>query len=236
MISSWLGDTPLETFRVMHYGKSPFAQPSTARDARDYLNWQTLADLLSAPTDPDVMVVRNGRLLNLTPPSTPAEFRNMFGGGCSFVVREAERHDAGIRSVADAFTIELEGTVTIQVFATPAETHGFGWHYDCEEVFIAQTAGTKEYFLRKNTVNPRPTIDSIPTDMHFERETGEIVACTLAAGDLLYIPRGWWHMGRAIDNSLGLSVGVLPPEARGNLTDEEVRLRGRHGSQKTARP
>lgn len=229
MISSWLGSTPLDEFLASNYGRAPLAQPGSATVASRYLGWQTVADLLSAPTEPDVMVVLSGRLLDVPAPRGAAEFRNMFGAGCSFVVREAERHDPGIREVAESFARELPGSVTIQVFVTPAETHGFGWHYDCEDVFIAQTAGTKEYFLRENTVNPEPTIDSIPADMQFEKETSGMMACTLAAGDLLYIPRGWWHMGRAVENSLGLSVGVLSDAARGALTDEEIRVRGRHG-------
>ncbi len=28
----------------------------------------------------------------------------------------------------------------------------FGWHYDFEDVFIAQTLGTKDYYFRDNTV------------------------------------------------------------------------------------
>ena len=40
------------------------------------------------------------------------------------------------------------GTPQVQVFATPAGTHGFGWHYDLEDVFIAQTAGMKDYYFR----------------------------------------------------------------------------------------
>ena len=46
----------------------------------------------------------------------------------------------------------MPGTAHVQLFVTPAETHGFSWHYDAEEVFIVQTAGVKDYLLRENTV------------------------------------------------------------------------------------
>jgi ribosomal protein L16 Arg81 hydroxylase len=110
----------------------------------------------------------------------------------------------------------FEGDVSIQVYATPAGYRSFGWHYDCEDVFIVQTSGMKEYLLRRNTVNPAPTIDAMPRDMRLELETSPAIACTLIAGDWLYIPRGWWHVAAAIENSLSISVGVLTPAARGS--------------------
>lgn len=174
------------------------------------------------------MIARSGKLLDVPVPRSRNAFLNLFSEGCSFVVREAERHDAGIRAIADSFERDMGGLVTIQVFVTPPGHFGFGWHYDCEDVFIAQTAGVKEYVLRENTVNPEPTIDAMPSDMQFERENSQLVACTMAAGDFLYIPRGWWHMGRATEPSLGLSVGVLSDRARGTLSIDRARQLGRH--------
>jgi ribosomal protein L16 Arg81 hydroxylase len=136
-----------------------------------------------------------------------------FRQGCSLVLRRCERHDDVLRSLATQVASEAEGDVSIQVYATPAGFHSFGWHYDCEDVFIAQTRGAKEYFLRENTVNPRPTLDAKPHDMHFERETTPIMASYLIAGDALYIPRGWWHVARCVEPSLSISVGVLSPDA-----------------------
>jgi ribosomal protein L16 Arg81 hydroxylase len=104
----------------------------------------------------------------------------------------------------------------VQAYATPGGFRSFGWHYDCEEVFIVQTSGTKQFSLRRNTVNPRPTLDAMPADMHFERETSApVIETTLIAGDWIYIPRGWWHIGRGVEDALSLSIGVLAEEARG---------------------
>jgi ribosomal protein L16 Arg81 hydroxylase len=86
---------------------------------------------------------------------------------------------------------------------------------DCKDVFIVQTSGSKDYRLRANTVNPRPTIDAMPRDMRFELERTPVIACTLLPGDWLYVPRGFWHVAHARDDSLSLSIGVLTPQARG---------------------
>src|SRR5690606_35223977 len=94
---------------------------------------------------------------------------------------------------------------------TPGGRHGFGWHYDAEDVFILQTTGRKEYSLRKNTVNPWPLMETLPANMKYERELMPLMQCLLAAGDWLYIPHGYWHMGRADEDAISLAVGVLAP-------------------------
>ena len=40
-----------------------------------------------------------------------------------------------------------------------------------------------------------------------------VVRCTLAAGDWLYLPAGYWHQSEAREESISLSVGVLSPAA-----------------------
>ena len=101
----------------------------------------------------------------------------------------------------------------MQLYATPAGHFSFGWHYDPEEVFILQTIGVKEYFLRPNTVHPNPVLETMPRDMQYERETPACFACTLVPGDWLYIPSGYWHKARAAEAALSISLGVFAPTA-----------------------
>jgi len=224
MLSTWLLGTPLESFLDAHLETSePFVQAGTAACAVPLLDWTTLARLLDARAD--VMVVRNGALRE-RPPADLAEARVLFDEGCSLVFRGCDAHDSGLRELATSFEREVGGEAAVQAFVTPASFRSFGWHYDCEDVFIAQTSGSKEYRLRRNTVNPAPTLDAMPANMHFERETSrQVLSCTLVAGDWLYIPRGWWHVGRAISDSLSISVGVLTPAARGSRPPREAGAR-----------
>jgi 50S ribosomal protein L16 3-hydroxylase len=216
LIRTWLADTALDAFLAEHFQQQPLVRPNTAAAAVPLLGWETLQSLLESR--PDVLVVRSGILhTGIEPPGFP-EARHLFRSGYSLVIRGCEEHDAGLRGLAEAFGRELAGEIAVQVFATPAGASGFGWHYDCEDVFIVQTVGTKEYRLRANTVNPRPTLDSMPRDMQFERETSPVLACTLIPGDWLYVPRGFWHRAFATEDSLSISVGVLSAQARGGST------------------
>jgi 50S ribosomal protein L16 3-hydroxylase len=215
VLREWLGDVPVEWFLDHHYQREPYVRANSAAAAVPLLGWDTVARLVERGAD--MYVVRNGALRAEAAPPTFAEARALFREGYSLVVRSCEEHDAGLRDLRRSFAAELGGEVWVQAFVTPAGFHSFGWHYDCEEVFIVQTGGIKEYFLRPNTVNPSPTRDRMPRDMQWGREdkSGPALAATLIAGDWLYIPRGFWHRAEAREDSLSLSVGILTPAARG---------------------
>ena len=215
MIRNWLAPTPLESFLATHFEREPFVQPSTARGAVPLLDWEVVGRLLEARAD--VMTVRKGRLVPDLVPAHLAAARAVLGDGFSLVIRDCDLHDRGLSELARTFEADIGGEAAVQAFVSPVGSRSFGWHYDCEDVFIAQTAGVKEYQLRRNTVNPAPTLDAMPRDMQYERETSTMVlACTLVAGDWLYVPRGWWHVGQAASDSLSISIGLLSDAARGS--------------------
>ncbi len=211
----WLSRVDTPAFRRQHFGKAPFAEPSGARDAVPLLTWKTVEAVLQSPLPLDVLMVRDGALLEQEPvPHSLQELRALFATGGSVVIRRAEDHDAGLRALGEAFGHRFGGPATVHIFTTPKGHHSFGWHYDCEDVFIAQTGGRKDYFLRKNTVNPHPRVSTMPRDLQFEQERTPIASCTLIPGDWIYLPGGWWHVARCVEESLSISVGVLGEHAR----------------------
>ncbi len=208
MLETWLGDVTTSQFLADYVGKRPLARPCTGASATRLVDWAVVGRILEGPRAPDVVVARDGRRHPGPEPRTLAEARALFAMGCTTVIRHCERHDPALRDAAREIARELPGNVAIQIHATPREHHGFGWHYDFEDVLIVQTAGQKEYFLRANTVNPRPTRSRMPRDMRFEDETSPLMACWLVPGDFLYIPAGFWHVARCHEDALSLSVGV----------------------------
>src|SRR5262249_27039897 len=134
--------------------------------------------------------------------------------GCTLGIRHAEKHDPGLARLAEGFRRDFASPVDVHLYCTPAGRPGFGWHYDAEDVFLLQTQGTKEWFLRKNTVNPWPLAEPPPADMRYRLELMPLLRVTLAAGDWVYIPCGYWHRTEAgSEESISLSVGVRSPSA-----------------------
>jgi ribosomal protein L16 Arg81 hydroxylase len=213
MLTDWLAPDDLDWFRRTHFHRAPFARPGVARAAIPVLDWDTVDRVLRRPEPLDLMTVSSGQLHEVPRPRSVAEARALMQAGISVVVRGAERHDPGLRAVAEQFAAVLPGEVHVQLYATPGGTNSYGWHYDFEDVFIAQTAGVKDYYFRANTV-ARDTVLGDRLDFTCVRqETSPIYSSRLIAGDCLYIPSTWWHLVKCAEDSLSISVGVMPPEA-----------------------
>lgn len=206
MLRDWIAPLTLADFRATHFGKRAWAQPGSTKGSLATLDWDALGRVLSVGAD--TIVCAKGQHLPYPVPRDLDELRAYFRIGVGLGMRFCERADAGLRAVADSFA-ELPGTPQVQVFATPAQTHGFGWHYDLEDVFIAQTAGVKDYYFRPNTVEADTPFP--PKDFSsFAAETSPLMTATLVAGDFLYIPSRWWHMAICKETALSISVGLMP--------------------------
>ncbi|AKF09305.1 JmjC domain-containing protein [Sandaracinus amylolyticus] len=210
MLGEWLAGSSIDRFRAEQLGRAPFASPGTAREAIARFDWDTLDRVLRAP-DLDALVVRRGRAEDVALPRDLATLRALFARELGVVVRRAERHDHALAAMAHDLARDVPGEAHVQLFVTPGRSHGFGWHYDAEEVFIAQTAGSKTYYFRRNTIDPDPTPGAQPDFARVREETTPLMSCTLVAGDWLYLPRGWWHVAKAIEDSLSISIGITPP-------------------------
>jgi 50S ribosomal protein L16 3-hydroxylase len=206
MWTSWLGTTTLEEFRRTTLARAPLARPSTISEPKALLDWGVVDAVLQADPEPDVLVVARGHRIPLPAPRSLAELRRYMTTGIGVCVRDAERCHPRLAALAAEFS-ETVGRARIQLFATPGSTHGFGWHYDDEDVFIAQTAGIKEYWFRANTVSHVPATPDAFARFHDERSA--MCTAELIAGDFLYLPSRWWHMAVCREDALSISVGVV---------------------------
>ena len=212
----------LEFFKN-HFLRLPFAEPGGCRELSRRSGWGLIEALLTSG-EADVMVVKAGERWSESRTPTGPEARQLHADGYTLLVRHAERHDAELAEIAQGFASDFRAPVDVHLYATPGQSFGFGWHYDVEEVFILQLEGTKEYSLRKNTVNPWPVLDNMPVDLRYEREIMPMMKCELAAGDWLYIPNGYWHMAEAKTDSVSLAVGLMSPTALDALDFARKRL------------
>lgn len=209
-----LGQLSKQQFSAEYLHRLPFARANGADEITSLASWEVLGRILEQQAD--VMVVKQGTQRVSHDPRNLQEARQLCDEGYTILVRHAEQHDAGLKQLADSFQRDFHAPVDVHLYVTPAGTHGFSWHYDAEDVFIIQTAGVKEYSLRKNTVNPWPLVETIPQNMRYERELMPMMRVELRAGDWLYVPCGYWHKGDAAagrEAAISLAVGVLSPAA-----------------------
>ena len=214
-VQTLFGDVSVAKFIEEHLHRLPFALAGSVRPVCEFANWDAIGAMLACAGD-DAHAARGGEFYRGEMPRETAAARALTDEGYTLFIRHAERHQAGLAELAKAFEATFRGSVNIHVFATPAGSPGFSWHYDAEDVFIFQTAGAKEYSLRKNTVNPWPLEETLPADMRYEREIMPLMRVLLRAGDMLYIPCGYWHKADALatgEAAISIALGVMSRSA-----------------------
>jgi ribosomal protein L16 Arg81 hydroxylase len=86
----------------------------------------------------------------------------------------------------------------------------FGRHWDTHDVFALQLIGRKRWQLFAPTF-------PLPLGMHRSEGAADcpatpVLDCVLETGDMLYVPRGWWHHVLPQEGpSLHLSIGTYAP-------------------------
>lgn len=211
MLAEWLAPAAPAWFIEHHLRKAPFARPGAATEAVALFSWQTLDRVLASPLPLDLLTVAAGELIHVPRPRSRAAAARLLQTGVSVVIRAAEAHDPGLKRLAQRFGEVLPGEVHVQLYATPAGTNSFGWHYDFEDVFIAQTAGVKDYYFRANTVARGAVLGDALDFTAVRQERSPLFSSRLVAGDWLYLPSRWWHLVKCVEDSLSISVGVMPP-------------------------
>jgi hypothetical protein len=211
MVLDWATPFDWAGFLEKRFGRWPHARPSSVHRAAALLDFGTFDRVL--PTATDVLTVASGRLVEAPRPRSAADVRALLRSGVGTVVRGSERDDPALERLHDEFLLRLGCEVHVQLHATPAGTDSFGWHFDVEDVFIAQSMGVSEHYFRDNTV----ARDARPGDrLHspsIAGETSQLLAARLWPGDSLYLPRRWWRMVKCVENSLTISVGAMPRPA-----------------------
>ncbi|MBD9363429.1 cupin domain-containing protein [Methylomonas fluvii] len=89
----------------------------------------------------------------------------------------------------------------------------FGKHWDTHDVFALQLIGRKRWRLYQPTFE-LPLNHQTSLNHKAECPTEPVLDTVLAAGDLLYIPRGWWHEALPIpgDETFHIAIGTFPPK------------------------
>ncbi|KYG64655.1 hypothetical protein AZI86_10595 [Bdellovibrio bacteriovorus] len=209
VIDTLLGRMDFEYFQKDFFGRMPLAMPGTAHAFKGVFHWHNLVDVLN--THDNCWAVKEGILHKDLQSGRMSydDFLAVFEKGYSAVIRHGELADDSIKAIAQCFQKRFKGQVDVQMYATPAGCEGFDWHYDEEDVFVIQTAGVKEFCLRAPKL---PLIPQTKLPLQFllsDYTTGPEIRCQLAAGDWLYIPAGFWHKAKSLEESFHISVGVL---------------------------
>jgi hypothetical protein len=128
--------------------------------------------------------------------------------GATLAFHAVDDVHAPLTSLAESLDLTFHAHTQINIYAGCGMRHGLDLHRDDEEIFVLQIDGRKRWLLYGDAVGDldRTVLaDSTPP-------AGAAVDEMLRPGDLLYIPRGCYHLAIPMNEpTLHLTIGVKNP-------------------------
>lgn len=136
----------------------------------------------------------------------PERVSEWLGRGATAIIQRMEDFLPAVASLADEMRALTCERIQINAYYSPGGASGFQRHFDTHDVLAFQIGGRKKWIL-SGISYPDP-LDSDDYTQHQPPHT-RAKSITLTAGDMLYIPRGYWHSAVAdAGPSLHLTVGI----------------------------
>lgn len=224
-----------DEFHAGYDDKKPLYIPATDQTSkRELLGWKGLNALLdqsSIWTPQTLKVMFNGEPIapnlycteteskagRLLRPS-PSKLQILMSQGASVVADDVQHLTAPIRDLCKSLSQAFAGRVGAHVYSSFQGVQAFGTHFDLHHVFAVQTEGEKTWRLYQNRAD-RPTtfpFDSPEVRRWLTESRGEVMTeVRMRPGDVLYLPRGWYHDAVATDGpSLHVTFSITPLSGR----------------------
>lgn len=218
-----------DTFFRDHYDRRPLHIPGGAEKFARLMSWDILNDLLNmtAIWSAASMVLSLDR--NILPPRLYCgEAVGRDGGsvrqpdaqkvmallrkGASLIANDIDTLTPELRDCAAAFENALDAKAQVNLYCSWCKRQAFASHFDTHDVFALHMEGEKVWRIYETRM-PHPIrharFTGMPDDFHAERRGALMQEVRMTPGDLLYIPRGWYHDAlAAADGSIHITFGL----------------------------
>lgn len=137
----------------------------------------------------------------------PGELHARLTEGASLVIDAVDELHPAVGRANMELEQWLRTGVQTNLYASWTAREGFGVHWDDHDVVVAQVDGSKRWKIFGPTRTAPMYKDTEEPEPPPEKPLTEIV---MRPGDLLYLPRGWWHSVAASEgeHSLHLTFGI----------------------------
>ena len=221
-----------ERFFAEYYDRKPLHVQGGAAKFAHVLSWRQINRLL------DMTHVWSGHSLQLVMDGTPVPPEQYCGRatsrdnaqvlqpeapkvqdwvkrGASIVMNDVDSLTPGLAAVSAALERAGLGKAQANVYISWQSHKAFPAHFDTHEVWAVQVEGEKTWNLWEGRAEwpiAHPVFRSMPQAQH-EQQKGRLrEKVLLRPGDLLYLPRGWYHDALAeAPASVHIAYGVHAP-------------------------
>lgn len=211
-------------FRDIYYEKQPYLMRGAANCAQ--LDWNLVDQALDhiEVSDNFVKLIKNKKvdISSITEEySDIGVQRRVFRkdklysfllGGGSLVLNRLDIFSQNVQEVCAQIARFLGAQTAANGYVSFGVEPATNTHWDTHDVFAVQLIGRKHWLVYEPNIEL--PISSQPSDGHFRNtKVAPTIDTVLEAGDILYVPRGWWHKVTPVEGveTFHLAVGIHTP-------------------------
>lgn len=123
--------------------------------------------------------------------------------GCTIVLDTLDTFDPTMEITCQALQWWSRELVQVNTYLTTNDAAGFDLHWDDHDVIIVQLGGEKSWEVRQTSRTAPMYRDA----EHNNEPPDEVVwSGTMQTGDVMHIPRGYWHQATRVERGDGYSL------------------------------
>lgn len=136
----------------------------------------------------------------------PAVLTERLREGATLIVDAVNELSPPLQQLCASLSAEFTASTQANLYACWGETQGFDVHWDDHDVFVLQVEGRKRWALYGASEEAPTRRGPAPPNAAPASEPELVV---LEPGDVLYLPRGFWHAAVGLGGStLHLTIGL----------------------------
>jgi ribosomal protein L16 Arg81 hydroxylase len=184
---------------------------------------------LACRSDPNSIELIGSEQIQTAHADCTSALKHLLDRGASFRIRTAQQFCQPLNELCRELEQTFNSPVRANLYCTPPNAQAFKLHFDTHEVLVLQIAGCKQWRVFEPQLTlPLGYVPPLPFEknddkLKFRRgalKQGQddidedscgqpVVETVLNPGDLLYLPRGFIHAGRAVSEpSVHLTIGI----------------------------
>jgi Cupin superfamily protein len=123
--------------------------------------------------------------------------------GATLVLDDVGPLDATLEIGCRALSWWANEITRVNIYLSTQNASGWGLHWDSHDVLCVQLAGQKSWEVRGPSRPAPMERDAVPNS---EPSTDIVWSGTMHTGDVMHIPRGWWHQATRSGKGSGFSL------------------------------
>jgi ribosomal protein L16 Arg81 hydroxylase len=240
-ISNLLAPMTPDKFLDRFYQRRPLHVKGHAKKFESWFSWDRLNRILNATPlwdAPRLRLVRDHQTMapaSFSRPASdetagavlravPAMVNRHLAEGATINLNEVEQLDDNLAAISAMFAMAFNARSNCNLYLSRREVVAFPSHFDPTDVFVLHVAGKKRWRIYERPFEAPAYADgynngSFPDAYHEANKGRVLTQVSLAPGDLLYIPAGYYHDALA-ESDVSLHLTFSLEQVRGLVTTE----------------